>query len=95
MYECRHFFEDDCERMPTSIAVRQSLFVHAHDAVENSLSVTCQSFEHLGSPPATANFLDSSAVKVEKLGRNVSVPGPDDSWMDGLSAADTIRQYGF
>ena len=24
----------------------------------------------------------------------MSVPGPDDSWMDGLSAVDVIRQFG-
>ena len=52
------------------------------------------SFEHVGSLPATSKFLDSSVVVVEKLARSVGFPGPDESWMDGLSAADVIRQFG-
>ena len=67
--------------------------MHAHDALENILSVNLPSFEHVGSPPATSKFLDSSAVVVEEPGGGVSGPGPDDSWMDGLSAADVIRQF--
>ena len=68
--------------------------MNAHDACANILSVKFPLFEHVGSPPATSKFLDSSAVLVEKLGRSVSVPGPDESWMDALSAADVIRQFG-
>ena len=33
-------------------------------------------------------------MTVERPGRNVSVPNAGESWMDGLSAADVIRQYG-
>ena len=51
-------------------------------------------FEHVGSPPATEQCLDKTMVPVERLGRNASVPGADESWMDGLSAAEAIRQYG-
>ena len=39
MYECRHFFEDDCERLPTSLKVKPELLVNAHEAVEHILSV--------------------------------------------------------
>ena len=39
MYECRHFFEDDCERLPTSLKVKPELLVNAHDATEHILSV--------------------------------------------------------
>ncbi len=38
MYECRHFFEDDCERLPTSFKVKPELFVNAQDVV---LSIFC------------------------------------------------------
>ena len=31
---------------------------------------------------------------LEKPGRSVSVLGPDESWMDGLSAVGVIRQFG-
>ena len=30
---------------------------------------------------------------MERPGRNLSVPSVDESWMDGLSAADVLRQY--
>ena len=94
MVECRHFFEDDCELLPTSVTVMHELLVNAHDAFANIWSVKFPSFEHIGFPPATSKFLDSSSVVVERLGRSVSVPGPDNSWMDGLFAADIIRQFG-
>ena len=68
--------------------------MNAHDAFDNILSVKFPSFERFGSPSATSKFLDSSVVVVEKPGRSVSVPGPDESWMDGLSAVDVIRQFG-
>ncbi len=41
-----------------------------------------------------SKLLDSDAVVVERHGRNVSVPRPDDNWMEGLSATDVIRQFG-
>jgi hypothetical protein len=94
MYECRHFFEDDCERLPTSLKVKPELILNAHDAFEHIVSVKFPLFEHVGSPPATEKFLDKTTVTIEQLGRNVSVPGADESWMDGLSAAEVIRQYG-
>ena len=53
------------------------------------------SFEHIGSPPPTDKFLDRTTVSIEPPGRNVSVPGADESWMDDLSAAEIIQQYGF
>ena len=58
------------------------------------MSVKFPSLEHIGSPPATDKFLDGTTVTIERLGRNGSVPGDDESWMDGLSAAEVIRQYG-
>ena len=68
--------------------------MNAHDAFENILLMKIPSCEHIGSPPAASKLLDSSTAVVEKPGRSVSVPGPDDSWMDGLSAVDVIRQFG-
>ena len=58
------------------------------------MSVKFPSFEHIGSPPTTDTFLDKNTVTIEPLGRNVSVPGVDESWMDGLSAAEALQQYG-
>jgi hypothetical protein len=48
-----------------------------------------------GSPPITEKLLDKNTVTVERPGGNVSVPGADESWMDGLPAAEVIQQYGF
>ena len=53
------------------------------------------SFEHVGSPPPTEQFLDKTTATIEQLGRSVSFPGADESGMDGLSAAEVIQQYGF
>ena len=74
--------------------MKPELLVNAHDTFELSLSVKCPSFEHVVSPPATDIFLIQNTVTVEDSGRNVKVPSADESWMDGLSAADVIRQYG-
>ena len=60
---------------------------------EHILSVKFPSFEHVGSPPVTEKFLDKTSVTIEQLCRSVSVPGVDEIWMDGLSAAEAIRQY--
>ena len=32
MYECRHFFEDDCERLPTALKVKPELLLNSLDA---------------------------------------------------------------
>ncbi len=61
---------------------------------EHILSVKFPSFEHVGSPFVTGKFPDKSTVTADGPGRNVSVPGSDESWIDGLSAADDVRQYG-
>ena len=37
MYERRHFFEDDCERLPTSLKVKPEVLVNAHEAFEHIL----------------------------------------------------------
>ena len=74
--------------------MKPELLLKAHDAFEHLLSVKFPSFEHVGSPPATDKFLDQHTVTVERLGRNISVPSVDESWMDGVSAAEVIRQYG-
>ena len=74
--------------------MKPELLFNAHDAFEHILSVKFPSFEHVGSPPATDKFLDDITVTIELPGRNVGVPGADESWMDGLSAAEVIRQYG-
>jgi hypothetical protein len=94
MYERRHFFEDDCERLPTSLKVKPELLYNAHDAFEHILSVKFPSFEHVGSPPTTEKFLDKNTVAVERPGGTMSVPGADECWMDGLSAAEVVQQYG-
>ena len=65
----------------------------AHDAFENMLSVKFPSFEHVGSPPATDKFLVESTVTVSRPSRNMSVPGPDESW-EVFFAADVIRRLG-
>ena len=31
MYECRHFFEDDCEQLPSTLHAANELLVNAHD----------------------------------------------------------------
>jgi hypothetical protein len=58
------------------------------------LVVKFPSFEYIGSPPSTEKFIDKTTATIEQLGRNVSVPGADESLMDGLSAAEVIQQYG-
>ena len=58
------------------------------------MSVKFPSIEHIGSPPTTDKFLDNTTVSIEPPGRNVSVPGAGESWMDGLSAAEVFQQYG-
>jgi hypothetical protein len=35
MYEFRHFSEDDCERLPTSLQVKPELLFDAHDDFEH------------------------------------------------------------
>ena len=80
--------------VPTSLKVKPGLLVNAHEAFEHILSEKFPSFEHVGSPPATEKLLDQDTVTVERPDRNVSVPSVDDSWMDGLSAVEVIRQYG-
>ena len=93
MYECRHFYEDDCEQLPTSLKVRPELLFNAHEAYEHILYVKFPSFEHIGSPPTNEKLLDKTTVSIELPGRNVSVPGADESWMDDLSAAEVIQQW--
>ena len=39
MYECRHFYEDDCEQLPTSLRTIPELLFNAHEAYEHILSV--------------------------------------------------------
>jgi DNA repair protein RecO (recombination protein O) len=69
--------------------------VNAHEAYQHILSVRFPSFEHVGSPPPTEKFLDKTTVTIEPPGRNVSVPGADESWMDDLSAVEALQPYGF
>jgi hypothetical protein len=95
MYECRHFYEDDCEQLPTSLRTKPELLVDAHEAYQHILSVKFPSFEHVGSPPPTDKFLDKTTVTIEPPGRNVSVSGADESWMGDLSAAEVLQQYGY
>ena len=57
MYECRHFYEDDCEQLPTTLRTIPELIMNAHEAYQHILSVKFQSFEHVGSPPPTDKFL--------------------------------------
>ena len=52
-------------------------------------------FEHVGSPPSTDKFLVGDSVEVTRPNQNHSVLGTeDDHWMEGLSAADVMRQFG-
>ena len=74
--------------------MKPELFVNAHHACERIHTVKLPSLELVGSRPATYKCLDQSTVTMERPSRNVSVPGADESWMDGLSAGDVIRQYG-
>ena len=74
---------------------KPELLVNAHEAYQHILSVKFPSFEHVGSPPPTDKFLDKITVTIEPPGRNVSVPGADESWMDDLSAVEVLEQYGF
>ena len=39
LYECRHFFEDDCEHLPTSLRVKPELRFNAQEAF---LNIFCQ-----------------------------------------------------
>ncbi len=89
------FYEDDCEQLPTSLKMKPELLFNAHEAYEHILYVKFPSFEHIGSPPPTDRFLDRTTVTIEPPGRNVSVPSADESWMDSLSAAEVLQQYGF
>ena len=62
---------------------------------EHIICAKFPSFEHVGSPPPTDKFLDKTTVAIEPPGRNVSVPGADESWMDDLSAAEVLQQYDY
>ena len=64
MYECRHFFEDDCEQLPILLAVSEDVLVDARKAYDNILSIIFRAFEHVGPPPNTGKFLDESTIKV-------------------------------
>ena len=47
MYECRHFFKDDCELLPASMGTVDELLVNAHEVSSTSSSVprALKSFE--------------------------------------------------
>ena len=82
MYECRHFFADDCERLPTSLEAVEELLVTAHDAYSNLLSVKFRSFEHVGPPPEIDDFLAKNDVKVATSRVTTSCPN-EAHWSDG------------
>ena len=64
MYECRHFFADDCERLPTSLEAFEELLADAHNAYSDILSVNFRSFEHVGWLPGIVDFLTKNATQV-------------------------------
>ena len=63
------------------------------------ISIFCQrSFHHsstLDRHPRPKSSLNKTTVTIESPGRSVSVPGADESWMDNLSAAEVLQQYGY
>ena len=58
MYECRHFFEDDCELLPSTLHSANDLLVNAHEVYPHILSIKFYSFEHVGHPPDPKSFID-------------------------------------
>ena len=95
MYERRHFFEDECERLPTSLEAVEGLLVNANETYSNILSTRFPSFEHVGSPLAPSSFLQEKTIKValSRTTANEACSG-DEDWMEGLSVADVMRQFG-
>ena len=50
MFDCRHFFENDCEQLPASLEAVEGLLVNANETYSNILSISYPSFEHVGTP---------------------------------------------
>ena len=93
MYECRHFFEDDCEQLPASLGTGDELLVNANGVYSNILSI--RFLEHVGSPLDTRSFLDEKIIKVATSRTTArDAPSYDEDWMEGLSVADVLRQCG-
>ena len=95
MYECRHFFEDDCELLPTTLPSANELLINAHEVYPHSLSFKFYSFEHVGHPLHPKSFIDEKTVSIVKPGQERVGAGPDtDLWTEGLSAAELLIQFG-
>ena len=95
MYECRHFFEEDCEQLPISLGLIYGVLVNAHKVYINSLPIRFHSFEHVGSPQEPSFFIDDRTVKVATSSTVASdARVGDDDWMEGLSVADALKQFG-
>ena len=86
MYECRHCFADDCERLPTTLHSANELLINAHEVYPHILSIKFYSFENVGHPLDPKTFIDEKTVSIVKPGQERVAAGPDtDSLMEGLS----------
>ena len=95
MYECRHCFADDCERLPTTLHSANELLINAHEVYPHILSIKFYSFENVGHPLDPKTFIDEKTVSIVRPGQERLAAGPDtDLWMEGLSAAELLRQFG-
>ena len=50
MYECRHFFEDDCEQLPSTLHAANELLVNAHDVYSHMLFIKFLLFRERWAP---------------------------------------------
>ena len=95
MYECRHFLEDDCEQPPSTLHAANELLVHAHDFYPRILSIKFYSFENVGHPSGPKTFIDEQTVSIVRPLQRPGVVGLDTGqWMEGLSAAELLMQFG-
>ena len=66
MYECQLFFENDCERLPTSLEAVEGLLVKANETCNTILCIKLPSFEHVGSPLILALVFRRRLVRLRR-----------------------------
>ena len=90
-----HVFEDDCEQFPSSLRAANELFVNAQDVYPDILSTKFHSYEHVVHPPGPKTFIGDETVSVVGSLQSPGAAGPHtDQWMEELSAAEFILQFG-
>ena len=91
----KHFFEDDCEKFPSSLHAANKLLVNAHDVYPNILSINFHAFENVGHPLYPKTSIDEQTLSVVGPLQSPGAAGPDtDQWMEGLSATELLMHFG-